>query len=224
MSHLTVTRQSGLVVALEEAWDAIATHHPDLPPVALILSGGHVRPGLMVLGQFAAERWIPETTHTGAATHEVLITGEGLNLGAGEVFATLLHEAAHALAAARAIKDTSRQGRYHNQRFRELASELGLHVQHSAKQGWATTSVPAPLAKSYRAQITRLRTAITLHRTIEPARVGPTTSAGMRSARCRCPRRIRVSATVLAAGQITCANCHSPFTLTNPTSTTEGGS
>ena len=33
-----------------------------------------------------------------------------------DVLDTLLHEAAHALAAARGIKDTSRQGRYHNKK------------------------------------------------------------------------------------------------------------
>jgi hypothetical protein len=37
------------------------------------------------------------------------------------VLGTLLHEAAHALADQRAIKDNSRQGRYHNARYRQLA-------------------------------------------------------------------------------------------------------
>ena len=39
----------------------------------------------------------------------------------------MLHEAAHALAARRGIKDTSAAGnRYHNKRFVTLAAELGL--------------------------------------------------------------------------------------------------
>jgi hypothetical protein len=35
-----------------------------------------------------------------------------------------VHEAAHGLANTRGVKDTSRQGRYHNKRFRALAEEL----------------------------------------------------------------------------------------------------
>jgi hypothetical protein len=39
----------------------------------------------------------------------------------------MLHEAAHALATRRGIKDTSAAGnRYHNKRFAALAAELGL--------------------------------------------------------------------------------------------------
>ena len=55
-----------------------------------------------------------------------MISGEGLRRSPREVLGTLLHEAAHALAHARGIKDTSRQGRYHNKHFKTLAEELGL--------------------------------------------------------------------------------------------------
>jgi len=48
---------------------------------------------------------------------EVFVGGEGLARGPAEVLGTLLHEAAHALADVRGIKDTSRQGRWHNARF-----------------------------------------------------------------------------------------------------------
>jgi hypothetical protein len=48
-----------------------------------------------------------------AVMPEVFVGGEGLIRGAASVLETLLHEAAHALAYVRDIKDTSRQGRYH---------------------------------------------------------------------------------------------------------------
>src|SRR6266545_1119836 len=53
----------------------------------------------------------------------VIITGggEGLRRGARDVLATMLHEAGHGLAAARNLKDTSRQGRYHNAKYKALA-------------------------------------------------------------------------------------------------------
>ena len=43
----------------------------------------------------------------------MLVSGEGLQRGPTDVLGTLLHEAAHGLAQARSIQDTSRQGRYH---------------------------------------------------------------------------------------------------------------
>ncbi|WP_156046190.1 hypothetical protein [Herbidospora cretacea] len=53
---------------------------------------------------------------------ELFIAGELLALGAARVLQTMLHEAAHALAHVRGIKDTSRSGnRYHNSLFAELA-------------------------------------------------------------------------------------------------------
>ena len=57
-----------------------------------------------------------------------MISGEGLARTPREVLGTLLHEAAHALAAARGITGTSRQGRYHNKKYARLADELGLDV------------------------------------------------------------------------------------------------
>ena len=61
-----------------------------------------------------------------SARPEVFITSELLADGAADVFGVLLHEAAHAIAAARGAKDTSRQGRYHNARFKLIAEEVGL--------------------------------------------------------------------------------------------------
>lgn len=75
------------------------------------------------LGHFAAMRWhVPQPAATDEAGQngtaaeaqrwaEVFVGGEGLARGPADVLATLLHEAAHALAHARNIKDTSRQGR-----------------------------------------------------------------------------------------------------------------
>ena len=101
----------------------------------------------LLLGHIAPERWQP-ARHPGELVHELLIGGEGLARGAADVFTTLAHEAAHALAITRQIADTSRDGRYHNQRYKQLAHELGLHVQHDVQQGWSTTSLPPPPART----------------------------------------------------------------------------
>jgi hypothetical protein len=80
------------------------------------------------------------------------------------VLATLLHEAAHALAHKRGVKDTSRQGRYHNRRFKALAEELGLHVDHDPRLGWSPTTLPDVTAARYAPVTAALERAITAHR------------------------------------------------------------
>ena len=72
-----------------------------------------------------------------------MISGEGLRRTAHDVLGTLLHEAAHALAHARGIKDTSRQGRYHNKHFKTLAEELGLD-RRPRRPGPAGPPAPSP--------------------------------------------------------------------------------
>ncbi len=63
-----------------------------------------------------------------AVMSEVLITVDGVAGSAAEIFVTLRHEAVHAVAFEHGIKDTSRQGRYHNERFRAIPEELGLEA------------------------------------------------------------------------------------------------
>ena len=75
---------------------------------------------------------------------EVFVGGEGLVRGAADVLGTLLHEAAHALAHVRDIKDTSRQGRWHNARFKALAEEVGIEVAKDPRSGWSPTTLPPP--------------------------------------------------------------------------------
>jgi hypothetical protein len=68
-----------------------------------------------------------------ASLSEVFITADGLAGSATEVLGTLVHEASHAIAFQRGIKDTSRQGRYHNKRFKALAEEVGLAVRRGRR-------------------------------------------------------------------------------------------
>jgi len=64
----------------------------------------------------------------------------------------MLHEAAHALAAQRGIKDTSAAGnRYHNKRFVALAAELGLCGPDSPDKvtGWSGCTLTDEAAGGY---------------------------------------------------------------------------
>jgi hypothetical protein len=131
---------SRLVAALEHAWSAIRSHHPDVPrAVIVVASGSDPRSRRLNLGHFAAGRW-QLTSPDASDRAEVLVSSEGLQCGPVDVLGTLLHEAAHGLAHARTISDTSRQGRYHNRRYATLAGELGLEVTHLDPIGWSATS------------------------------------------------------------------------------------
>jgi hypothetical protein len=226
-----------LVAAIEATWAAIRAEHPDVPRVVVTIGAGTrgSAPGQVTFGHYAGARWV----HTTAGDMpELFIGGEGLAHGARELLGTLLHEAAHGIAATRAIKDTSRQGRYHNTSYKQLAQEVGLKVTKDDRIGWSDTSVPASTATAYAEQEALLAAAITAHRRTEyAARTLPTmgddgeAQAGAAdtgrpssdngvAARCGCDRRVRVAASVLQAGPIICGLCGTEFTAP-PTDDTE---
>lgn len=206
-----------LIAALDDAWAAIRARHPDVPAAVLITgSGSDARRHGLRLGHYAASRWTPGGDDDGGELDEIFIGGEGLARGARPVLATLLHEAAHALARTRHIQDTSRQGRYHNRRFKALAEELGLHIDKHPARGWSTTTLPADTARRYAATIRRLEHAITIYRRHELGAPGRTRKAPAPPCVCSCGRRIRVAPGVLALGPILCTICEQPFTPDQP--------
>jgi hypothetical protein len=144
-----------------------------------------------------------------ASLSEVFITAEGLDRGAGDVLATLLHEAAHAIAHKRGIKDTSRQGRYHNQRFKEIAEELGLEVCRDRQIGWSLTSLSDTTANAYNATVAELAVALSM-RPRNPCSIAPHRKVSRNGATlvCECGRRTRSARTVLAPAAI-CGVCSS---------------
>jgi hypothetical protein len=197
-----------LVRAFEGAWDAIRREHPEVPPVVIVTGqGSSRRRGVSLrLGQFAAARWQPGAGELA----EVMVGGEGLARGGRDVLGTLLHEAAHALAAERRINDTSREGRYHNHRFKALGEELGLTAERHELLGWAITDVSASTARAYASTIAALERAIVAYRDREQPRAEQA-RPGAVMAICGCGRRIRIAHSVLARGPIVCGVCSQPF-------------
>jgi hypothetical protein len=199
---------SAVVAALEQAWTAIRAHHPDVPEVVVVLgAGSETRRGLFKWGHFAAARWQVVDSNR----PEVLVSGEGLKRGAQQVLATLLHEAAHGLANTRGVKDTSRQGRWHNRRFATLIDELGLQVAKDPKTGWSQTSLTDQLATRYAEQLTSLDAALLLWRHTERRLAPPTGSRNLLACSCECGRKVRVSRTTLEQAPIICGSCEEPF-------------
>jgi hypothetical protein len=195
-----------LVAALEHTWQRIRSRHPDVPEAVLVVASGAEGKRLN-LGHFAPHRWHVQ----GADRHEVLVGGEGLQRGPTDVLGTLLHEAAHGLAQARDIQDTSRQGRYHNRRYATLAHELGLDVTSVQPIGWSATTVPTQTADAYAGQVEDLATALVLWRRQEHRSGTGPRSRNLLAATCGCGRRIRVAKTTLAEAPIVCGRCAQPF-------------
>jgi hypothetical protein len=120
---------------------------------------------------------------------------------------------AHALAYQRGIKDNSRQGRYHNARYRQLAEELGLEVEHDPQLGWSLTTLADDTVRGYARAIDRLERALVAYREGEHAATASSPQRGAVACVCGCGRRIRAAPNngVLAQGPIVCGLCSTPF-------------
>jgi len=201
---------SAVVRVLEDIWAAIRARHGEVPAVVIIIASGTDRKQ-PVWGHHAPGRW-----HTGTGQRaEIMISGEGLGRTPQDVLGTLLHEAAHALAAARGIKDTSRQGRYHNTKYKMLAEELGITVTFDPAIGWSITLVPDSTAETYADHLVILQAAMTLWRTNEELSPTQRRNSNLIAAICPCGRSIRAAASTLAEAPIICTACGEPFTPKN---------
>lgn len=219
---------SALIAACEAAWAEIQRHHPELPPVVIVLGTGIQGGKLVKLGHWWQSQWVAD----GAARGEVLLAGEALHLPADQVFEILVHEAAHGINSTRSVKDTSRGGRYHNQRFKATAAEVGLKVQRMDPYGWARTSLRPETIERYADAIAtigeHLRIARALPRralTGVEGREGNEDTAGIDgdgggrqtrktpAAECGCGRKMRMAASVLAKGPVVCGVCESEFAM-----------
>jgi hypothetical protein len=199
---------SAVVAAMERAWTTIRARHPEVPEVVVVLgAGSEARRGLFKLGHFAAARW----QVNGQRRAEVLVSGEGLQRGAVDVLGTLLHEAAHGLACARGVKDTSRQGRYHNRTYARLAYELGLQVACDRQTGWSQTTIPDQLAAAYAAELADLAAALNLWRYAEQQLPTSTSSRNLLACACPCGRKLRIAKATLEQAPIVCGACEEAF-------------
>jgi hypothetical protein len=232
---------SQVVAALENAWRQLQKVTPDLPDVVLIVGSGAASGEW---GHTWADRWVeghPPTEEDGDASvainavtrkTEVFISGERLACGATLTLQTLCHEAAHVLARVRDVQDTSRQGRYHNRKFVDLAGLYGLEWanEHPHKViGFSAVTMTADAERRFRPVISRLDKAIRLYlpgftASAAGTTVAPTLPKGRRpgtgkgsnlvKATCSCdtPRIIRVAPSTLDLAAITCGECGADFT------------
>lgn len=216
---------SRLVASLELAWSKITEVHPDVPLAVVTVASGEGQEH----GHFAHGAWEMQ----GARLPEVQVAGESLSRGAEFILKVLLHEGAHGLGASREIKNTSRQGRYHNREFRKLAEEMGLvfpangegKVKADKVFGWAFPEMPPEMVDTYRVEVDALQVALDgfYRLTKTQAASEDEKENSTVAAVCQCretargikmvpgPRRIRVSRSVLDLGGIACEVCGALF-------------
>ena len=203
---------SRLLKVLEDIWLEIRRWHPEIPPAVIIIASGTdgKQPRL---GHHAPGRW----NVAGEQYAEIMISGEGLRRTPDEVLGTLLHEAAHALAHARGIKDTSRQGRYHNKHFKTYAEAArpDRRARRPLRLVRQPRSPPPPRSPTP-ASSDDLTEAMTMWRHGETT-TGPTArrNTNLIAAICPCGRSIRVAASTLAEAPITCQACDQDFQAKN---------
>ena len=73
------------------------------------------------------------------ARRELNLSATYLQRDVSEISASLLHECCHLYAMQNGIKDTSRNGSYHNKRFKEIAESHGIIVSYDPRIGWSPT-------------------------------------------------------------------------------------
>jgi hypothetical protein len=239
--ELAATHGSRIIEALEETWSAIRERHPEIPPAVAITGAGSNQKGTpkgyRLRGHHWPERWVTDPEQGGRSA-ELFIAGELLAAGGLAVLETMLHEAAHALARARGIKDTSAEGnRYHNKRFVALAEELGLRGPERAEKviGWSGCTLTDETTDSYAEIIKAIDTA----RLPYLADIGLTDGDGTgtgedgdgqdggdgkprkRGGRhvatvCGCtpPRRLQLTPKQIEDGPVVCGNCREEFRTT----------
>lgn len=95
----------------------------------------NIQTGKGMMGFYRQESW---RNGTDGNYHELALNPEHFNEPL-EVIDTMMHELVHIYCDQKGIKDTSRQGYYHNQRFKKVAEEWGLKCIPT-QNGWNTSA------------------------------------------------------------------------------------
>lgn len=174
VTPVAATPTASIMATLDSALSAIQTTHPDIPAaLAVVISTGRGK----IHGHFEAGSWGDTGgEHAGSARHEILISSESLGLGAQQVLTTLIHECAHAYAFGKDIKDTSRQGRFHNRKFETIASGMGLITEEDSSIGHRTPGLNTWALSHYADTLTALEAVLITHRTPRAKAKAPKTT------------------------------------------------
>ena len=127
------TKMSRAVSQLEHIYNSLNTDFFDgsLPtPIITVQS----KPGTMGHCTVAKVWQRPDGN-----TYELNIAAEVLNYAIEETLDTMIHEMVHLYCRENGIKEVSRNGTYHNGRFKAEAEKRGLTCVKCGQYGWKTT-------------------------------------------------------------------------------------
>ena len=189
---------------LGKAWADIRRRHRSVPSVRMAVTPG--KSG----STCGSVMW--------ASDPLLMLDTDTLALPPLDVFAYLLHLAAHALAdTARRSEgkepSLARRGYYHDKYYRDAATELGMEVKKDAA-GWSRTNLTPGLRAQYTSTIQRLTMALDCWEpSLPPSRVARPGKNGL-VAVCQCspPRKIRIAESTFGLGTIRCETCGGEFT------------
>lgn len=137
--------------------------------------------------------------------YEINICAEYLSRPFPQICATLIHEMVHLFCLQFDIKDTSRNGVYHNNKFRENAERFGLIVSKDSRAGWHITELNLEALKFVESLN---HDAFDLHRRNMKNTVETPKKPGMRKYVCPvCNCIIRATREV----EVRCMRCEVPF-------------
>ena len=106
-----------------------------------------VRPST-VLGHFAPRRWMDN----GDKLHQIAVSPYHLNRPPVEVVGTISHEYIHLVAETNGIKDTSRQGAFHNATFASLVKLTPLLDEGGRDKRIGVTTTPSDALRTWCAE------------------------------------------------------------------------
>lgn len=221
----TATATLPILTALNETYQKIRTLNPEVPNAVIVVGApGKVRGG-QVHGHFLAQSWTnPDWSGNyddagnaegdeNSELHEISLSGESLERGARGVLGTLIHEAAHALAFERNVKDTSNAGRYHNKKFRTIGEELGILLEQAGTIGWSSTRLSMVTYIRYYREIQALDATLGAYRLPEYSRTVKPRKRTKMVMDCDCDKPVTVSRIWFeeAAARLSCQDCLGDF-------------
>ena len=203
---------SNLIAGIEKAYVVIQKHNPDAGDVLIVVYQSPS--GSTKMGHFWRGSWFTQDER--GVRHEmdeILISSHILAEGADAVMETLLHEAVHSIAKNRGIQDISRQNRWHNNKFRKLAHEVGLTTDKHPTVGCTTGELDSETAPLYVGAVKMIEEVLKVFQDLKtktPDIKKPRKKLYI-TADCPCGRSFRMKPAEFNLGRIECIQCGEYF-------------
>ena len=97
------------------------------------------------MGWFTVGKMWDSKTEEAGAVHEINLAAEFLDRPSLEILVTLLHEMIHLYCQLNKIQDTSRNGRWHNKKFKQESEDRLMNVEKRDGIGWSRTTATEEL-------------------------------------------------------------------------------